>query len=265
MGAIQLPGGLPAIAVAAVRAGIDLLTPGPAHAERTDELDAVPEALARAAADGEITPEALLSAAARVTALRRWLGERATAGRPSLDVLDGPLHRALAAEIARRSLTLVRDPRRLLPVSRGPIVAIVPRPADLTPADTSSQVRIELAAALEACGLAAEAIEVRMDPTTAEIEAVAARIGDGLAVVATIDARSHVGQRRLVEALVTAGLHVVVLALRSPHDASTMPDEATVVCGYGIQPPTVAALAQAISGQIGFAGRLPVSLEGTPK
>ena len=52
----------------------------------------------------------------------------------------GPVSRS---EVARRSLTVVRDEARGLPLRLGPeerILAVMPRPVDLTPAATSSTV-----------------------------------------------------------------------------------------------------------------------------
>jgi hypothetical protein len=61
---------------------------------------------------------------------------------------DGQVSRA---DVARHSLTVVRDESRGLPLHLGPeerILAVMPRPVDLTPADTSSTVPPGHAAAL---------------------------------------------------------------------------------------------------------------------
>src|SRR5690606_39769770 len=53
------------------------------------------------------------------------------------------------SELARRSVTLVRDDPPILPLRpAGRLLAVMPRPADLTPADTSSVVPPLLATAL---------------------------------------------------------------------------------------------------------------------
>ena len=90
------------------------------------------------------------ASAARSRALRRWLGGFAD---PPMDVVGSAEHRALARELAARSLTLVRDDAGLLPLRLGPearILAVMPEPRDLTPADTSSYVPPALADALRA-------------------------------------------------------------------------------------------------------------------
>ena len=61
---------------------------------------------------------------------------------PDLAVVGCADHRALAAELAERSVTLVRDDAGLLPLAPGAddrILAVMPAPRDLTPADTSAK------------------------------------------------------------------------------------------------------------------------------
>ena len=62
-------------------------------------------------------------------------------------------HLRLAQEVARKSITLARDTARLLPLRVGveeKIAVAIPRPEDLTPADTSSYVKPALADAAAA-------------------------------------------------------------------------------------------------------------------
>jgi beta-N-acetylhexosaminidase len=61
--------------------------------------------------------------------------------------------------------------------------------------------------------------------------------------------------RRLAERRPT-----IAIALRSPYDVSTYPPGVTAICTYGIQPPQIEAVAEALVGRIPFAGRLSVEL-----
>ena len=122
--------------LAAVRAGVDLLL---ASAD-PEALARIEETLVRAVARELLDPAEVAATERRVAALRAWLGSAGPA--PDLSVVGSAEHLALAAELAARSITLVRDPGGLLPLTgeSGPILAVMPRPADLTPADTSSTV-----------------------------------------------------------------------------------------------------------------------------
>ena len=90
----------------------------------------------------------LRDTAGRLAALRSRL---AAAPEPDLAVVGSAAHRALAREVAERSITLVRDDDGILPLRLEPgarILTIMPRPRELTPADTSASVAPGLAAAL---------------------------------------------------------------------------------------------------------------------
>ena len=113
--------------------------------------------------------------AARVDALRAWLGSRRPAAGPR--VVGCAEHRALARELAARSMTLVRG--RCRDVLPAPAARRRPRsspscrrPTDLTPADTSSTVAPGLAAALRARPSAGwTSSSCRSRPTTRTIAA----------------------------------------------------------------------------------------------
>ena len=81
-------------------------------------------------------------------------------------------------------------------------------------------------------------------------------------MVGTINATVHPGQAALVNALLNDDVGMVAVALRMPYDGLAYPTAPTYVCVYSIQPPAMEALAQALFGQIPFAGQLPVSMPG---
>ncbi|HEU4571588.1 MAG TPA: hypothetical protein VFR93_02795, partial [Candidatus Limnocylindrales bacterium] len=145
-------------------------------------------------------------------------------------------------------------------------LVLAPRPVDLTPADTSSYLRFDLAAALGARGLRAEPCEIPLDPTSSDVAALRVRAADSAGsggrtvVVGTIDATIHRGQASLIRALVEDGVRVVAIALRTPFDLAAYPSVGTYACSYGIQPPTSEALADGLVGVRPFVGRLPVRL-----
>jgi beta-N-acetylhexosaminidase len=248
-------------ALAALRAGVDLLllatdeegreriTTGVRHAARRRLLDA----------------NAVDASLARVATLRR----RVTAAtdplrRPDLSVVGGAGHLALSRELADRSLTLVRDDDGLLPLHLDgdrSILAVMPRPVDLTPADTSSTVEPGLAAALRAVHSRVDDVTVDIDPDDASIGAVRARAAAADAVVVgTIAAAAGSAQARLVEAILGTGTPTITVALRTPWDLDAYPGSRTHLCTYSILPDPLAALADAVVGRLVPAGRLPVPL-----
>jgi beta-N-acetylhexosaminidase len=254
--------GLGGTVVAAAEAGMDLLLMN--HADEIEE--SAFEALRRAIASGKLEAAGLIAARDRILRLREHL---ATMVQPPLEAVGSAEHRRLAREIAEASVTLVRDPQASLPLHRGDggrIAVVAPAPVDLTPAETSSYLRIELASALRERGFAADEFEMQLDPSESSVDAlISATAGHETVIVCTFDAVSFAGQRSLIERAAASragnGGRLVAVATRSPYDVATYPATVTAVCTYGVQPTQIEALADALAGLISFAGRLPVRLE----
>jgi beta-N-acetylhexosaminidase len=251
--------------LAAIEAGVDLLL---AAANRGAQRR-IESALRRAATIELFEPAALRASAARIDALRGWL---AGFDAPPLEVVGSPEHRAIARELAERSLTLVRDEAHMLPLRLSPdarVAAIMPTPRDLTPADTSSFVASGLASALRAHHPAVDEIVTGHPPTRPEIAALRLRAeGYDLLVVGTMGVTVGSPQAELVEALAATGRPLVTVALRTPWDLAAYPRARTHACTYSILPESMDALAAALFGRAreaskaAFPGRLPVSIAG---
>jgi beta-N-acetylhexosaminidase len=239
--------------LAALGAGVDLLLCAP----DADARVRIEEGLRHAARRRLVEPAAALE---RVVALRRW-----TAGfaQPELAVVGCAEHRALAREVAERSLTLVRNRDGLLPLQAGAgtrMLSVMPVPTDLTPADTSSLVAPGLAASLRRHHPDVAEIVTGHPPSDDQIIAVRDRARESdLVVLGTISASLDPAQSRLVEAVLETGVPTVTVALRTPWDLAAYPGAGTHVCSYGILPPSLDALADALFGAIPFAGTLPVA------
>lgn len=190
-----------------------------------------------------------------------WLGSGGAV--PDLDVVGGSAHGAIAAELAGRSITLVADPAGVLPLHprQAPrILAVMPSPADLTPADTSSSVAPWLGAALRTVYPEVTEIVVGQRPDAADIAAVRAAAGSaGAVVVGTIDCHRQTEQLALVEAISQTGVHTVAVAMRGPWDVWAYPAGVTALATYSILPRSLEALAQVLAGSSVAEGRLPVA------
>jgi beta-N-acetylhexosaminidase len=243
--------------IAALRAGVDLLL---ATADRAAQRR-IEASIVRAAQLGLLDPGSVARSAARIEDLRRWI---ASFDAPPLEVVGCVEHLALARELAERSITLVRNDAGLLPLrlpAGARIVAIEPRPFDLTPADTTSYLVPSLAAALRAHHDGVEEVLVEPDPTAGEIAAVRAAIrGRDLVVVATDAGSFRPGQLELVRAVLASGVPVVTVALRTPFDLAGYPAATTHACTYGRHEPSMAALAARLFGRLPFTGRLPAAV-----
>jgi beta-N-acetylhexosaminidase len=242
--------------VAGAQAGLDLLL-------LTSFVDqpAIYEALLLAARHGLLNNAELRASADRITALKQWAAQQTV---PGLDVIGCAEHAALAHEIAERSITLVRDETRQLPLrpaAHEQIVVIVPQPKDLTPADTSSYDKPALAEALRAYHDRVEEIVMPIEPSETEVAALADRAaGADRIIVGTINAYQHRGQAALLDAIIDRGKPVIAIALRMPYDVSAYPRVTTCLCTYSLQPASLLSAAKALWGQLSCTGQLPVKL-----
>jgi beta-N-acetylhexosaminidase len=237
-------------ALGAIDSGVDLLLAGPNQADRPRELAAIVSGLRQL--------PAAVSAAARVDALRRWLDRWES---PPLDLVGCPEHLALAAELAQRSVTLLRDRGGSLPVAATErILVVTPTPADLTPADTSSTVTVQLAEAIARRAPATRALMTATDPTAEDIRAVVtAAAGADLVVLGTIDALRLEGQAALARALVAAGARVILVAMRMPTDADALPEVGAALACWSIHDASTEAAAAVLFGERPAPGRVPLA------
>jgi beta-N-acetylhexosaminidase len=246
--------------LAALEAGVDLLL---ATADRVAQRR-IESTMLRAADVQLLDPERSRGSVARVAALRRWVGGHED---PAIAVVGSAEHWALARELAARSLTLVRQAGSLLPLRLAPearVLAIMPAPRDLTPADTSSFVTPTLAAAVRAHHPHVEEVVTEHPPTSAEIASLRERAASyDLVIVGTISATMASPQADLVRALASIGVPLVTVALRTPWDLAAYPEVHTHVCTYSILRESMDALAAALFGRTtgaAFPGRLPVRI-----
>ena len=246
-------------AIAAVRAGEDVLL-GTAD---ESALERLVEGLAQARRRGLIDAADDAAATRRLDELRRWLGRYE---QPPIDVVRCADHQALAAELARRSITLVRDDDRLLPLrpaADARIAVVQSIPADLTPADTSSTVTPTLASAIARRVPGVEEMLLPAMPTDSDLDGLGARLAPfDIVIVGTMSAHLQPMQAALADVAMASGRPTITVALRTPWDLLAYPSSRTHVCSYGILEPSMEALADALLGEAPFHGRLPVQIAG---
>lgn len=241
--------------LAALRAGADLLLCAP-DAEAIARMET---GLLHAASRGLVEAAGLEQSLERVDGLRAWL---AGFDQPPLRIVGSAEHRALANEAAARSVTLVRDDAGLLPLrlpASARVLAIMPQPADLTPADTSSTVTPGLAAALRRHHVSVDELVVPLTPTEAETAAIAERAtAYDLVVAGTISATLIPEQAALIRCL--PARPTITVALRTPYDLAAYPEATTHVATYSVLQPSLDALADCLFGAAPFRGHLPAPI-----
>lgn len=246
-------------AARAATAGADLLL----LTSNPDDQERVHSSLLQALKRGMLNPDAATASFERILSLKRWLVAQS---QPDLSMVGSAAHQAVAIEIAERSITLVHDDASLLPLRLNPeqrIAAIVPRPIDLTPADTSSYITPKLAQAVRIYHQNVDEFIVSYAPEAGEISGLIEQLRDyDILILGTLNAYASPDQAEFVRQALKLGIPTVIAALRLPYDLRVLPQANTYICTYSILEPSLRALAKALFGEIAFEGQLPVSIPG---
>lgn len=245
-------------AVRAVLAGADQVLKSP-------DLDAAIAGVRRAVASGRIPRERLEEAVAHVLAAKGRLRPAAGTSASIFQVVDRPEHRSLAREIARRSITLVREEASALPLRRDAktahiVVTDVPRFAD----ELTDELRARLAAPPAAFLIDSLSTDRDVDAALGGAEAA-----DQVVVSIFVRFQSGKGSiamppagRDAVQRVLAATSRVVIAVFGSPYVLSEIPAARTALVAWGSQSDEQAAAARALFGEAAIGGRLPVSIPG---
>jgi len=249
MGALATSGyPAPRAAVAALRAGADVLLFQTGYAMHREAHAALVDAVKR----GEI-PEARVD-----EALRRVLRVKAQFGlmtddegrktkdegrTTNVDRVGAQETRAISREVARQAVTLMRDEAQRVPLKPNMPLLVV-----------------ETGAYGLGQRLGAMTLQVKAQPTPSEITMVVNAAEGRTVIVLTSDVAKNRTQADLVNALLKANVPLIVVAARSPYDLRAFPNAPTYLAIYGANPPMLDALAEVLTGKTPARGKLPVEL-----
>lgn len=260
MGALSQGAGQIVDVIAATRAEVDLLL----TTNQPEVQERLYAGLQLAYSRGLIDDSHIKYSVARIFDLMKWVSQFS---QPDMSVIGCAEHRDLDAEVARRSITLVRNEAGLLPLkleSGAKIAVIVPETKDLTPADTSSYAKVELGTAVRQHHAHVTEFTTSHLPTNDEIAALRRQTAQfDLLIIGTISASMQPEQAALVNALLTLEIPTVTVALRTPYDLRAYPQAQTHLCTYSIHQPSMNALADVLWGSAPVTGQLPVTIAGS--
>jgi hypothetical protein len=248
-------------AVRAVLAGGDQVI-------KSADTDAAVAGIRRAVSDGRISVERLDLSVSRILEAKRRFPAPAPDPEAPFRVVDSPDHRALAEEIARRAVTLVREAPGALPLA--PSLRVV----HLIVNDVASLALPgrELARELE--------LRLRRPPETFVLDprsrpedvlplVEAAAGADAVLVSLFVRVRAGTGKlvlpepaREAIERLASAPARLVAVSFGNPYLAQDLPGLSTYLATYGDQPVMQVAAAHALFGETPITGRLPVTIPG---
>jgi beta-N-acetylhexosaminidase len=163
-----------------------------------------------------------------------------------------PAHLATMADVAKDSITLVRNNNHTLPLAAnsGQHVLVTGWGVGTTQ---------NLANDLSAKGLSTQLLWTGSPSAATIAQAVAAAKNNDATVVTSYNAWGDSTQQNLINALLSTGKPVIVAAVGGPYDLAYYPSAPTFLAAYDYQPPSLTALANAITGTAPT-GRLPVTV-----
>ena len=253
--------------VLAIKAGADILLK---PSDPTRAIDAV----VRAVENGEISRARIDSAVRHVLELKARVGLAVGDGGVSLgnlrEIVGAPEHRAIAADIARRSVTLIRDTDGLVPLA-SPGLSLVVQYMPETELRAGRIFGAAIRAGRTRTG-AGQTLLAKVSPAaTRDLLDSLSRVADSSAIVVVAPyVRRVEGEGRVaIPPHIAAWIDdiarrrpTVVVAFGNPYVIRQFPSVNSYLVTYGVGDDLERAAARAILGGQPITGRVPVSLPG---
>ncbi len=194
-------------------------------------------------------------------------GARRPLGKPGTELADWPVeeHRALARQVARASVTVLRNANKTLPLvlHRGSRVGVVDFIGTrFSPVEDHDPLAPSVSDLLRRRCENLRALAVEADPSDG-YAAVGSLVDEAdVLVVLARNAASFERQAALVRWLLDAGKPAALVAMRNPYDLLAFPRAECCVACYGDPACSVEAVADLLCGDYRPRGGLPVDLPG---
>jgi len=245
-------------AVRAIEAGEDQILMSP-------DADAAIAAVKAAVKSGRMSEARIDESVRRILAAKAFVESAPAPPGEIFQALDAKEHRDLAASIARRAITLVREYPGALPLKKEANVSLVVVSEFAETVSPLPELAWELGRYLKTAPqvtlVDARTHEHELPQLLAEVEKA-----DVVLVALAVRARSGAGQiavpetaRKLVAQIRKP---VVAVSFGTPYLLREIPSVGTYLCAYGIQPVVQVAAAHAIFGEAPVSGKLPVTIPG---
>jgi beta-N-acetylhexosaminidase len=249
--------------VLAVQAGADILL------KPTDPTRAI-NAVVDAVEHGEISRARIDSAARHILELKARVGldrNRYVDLEALRNVVGSPAHRALAADVAQRAVTLLRDKDGLVPMRGGRALVIQYAP------ETELKAGRVFGPTLTAALPQSRVVKVTPSIARSQLDSIGTLAQGMDRVVVAAYVRRIEGEGRFavpqhiagwIDSLAKSptGPKVEVVAFGNPYLIRQFPDVGTYMVTYGVSDDLERAAARALLGSARITGRAPISLPG---
>lgn len=246
--------------VLAVQAGSDILLK---PSDPTRAIDAVVAAVER----GDISPARIDSAVRHVLELKARSGafrQRIADLEALREVVGVPAHRALAAGIAQRAITLLRDRDHLVPLSGRRLLVVQYMP------ETELKAGRAFGPLLRASRPGSRVVKIGPGAALSQLDSLGAlaRAADAVVIAAYVRRVEGSGRFVIPQAIadwidsLARTRRVAVVAFGNPYLIRQFPTVSTYLLAYGVSDDLERAAARALLGEAPIGGHSPVSLPG---
>ena len=250
--------------VLAVKAGVDLVL-------MPEDPDIAINAIVGAVRRGELSEDRIDHSVRKLLEMKQWIGldrHRMVDLERVSEVVSSPEHRALAKEIAQRSITVLGNATGLLPLSHTDTSRILNLViADTEDPEIGQQVHRELLARHPRTSYE------RIDPHSnrEEYDTAFAAASRADIVMCQLHFYTRSGQmtgfipdsmRSLIKRLVATGKRVVAVSFGNPYVVSDFPEMETYVCAYSSAEVVNEAVVEVLFGEHAASGKLPIDIPG---
>lgn len=252
--------------VRALEAGADLLL-------KPADTDAAFRGVRDAVKKGRLTEKRIEESARKVLAAKYDLGliqQRLTPLDEIDRVVSGKETLKLADEIAEHAITLVRNDAKLLPLNLPPKATVFD--LAITNGDDRLFITQPFVATLARSGRKVVTIVLDDRSSDADVKKAVDLASQANLVIASLYGRVRSGQARSVglpepgakalQALIDRQAPIIGISFGNPYLLSSFPRLQTYLVAYGDMQSLQEAAAEALLGQTGITGRLPISLPG---
>ncbi|MBA4492868.1 glycoside hydrolase family 3 protein [Paenactinomyces guangxiensis] len=211
--------------------------------------------LMRALKQGELTEERINQSVARILLFKHKINDyNRSRQQPKED------SRLISRKVSEQSVTLLRDPKKLLPVpGESRVLLVLPRTQNLTEADTSGDQENLLFSYLQKFVQDVRMLEFTLDEDWDYTRLNRAVSDRDLIIYCTVNAHRFPAQISAINHLKRCRPLVAVM-LRDPYDAQLISEDITVVAAYSIIDEQMRTLAKQLGGKIPFVGKCPVQI-----
>lgn len=260
MGAIADNFGTADACVSSINAGADILLTGSGGESEdlllTPQIECI-KRVREAVENGEITEETLDSAVLRILKCKKEY-KIDQSGFSPLDRETLDEHRALAEEISRSSVTLVKDENGLLPIKEGESVLTISSGSVKRLDESDTEALVSMAEYMaERTGGDAKIIPDNMNESETESFAAVCRdeAADYDKVIVCANRKSHA---EIINAVIEGNPETIAVSLGTPYLLRELKDCGTFLCAYEYTPYSVEGTAEVILGEETARGILPV-------